>query len=540
MSFLKYFDIFGSLISFQYKTQTNFTTTFGGILSLLYFMIIVGCFYLIGRDFFSRRKPYITSSTEYSPSMLLSKQDFAIKFAYENYTSFENSRIIYFKLWENIVIDDVLEDYVAYDLVRCNETQFNSHYGGLRDSSSYFCLPKDIILSNYINKDDNNRKIQRYAQIYVVQCVENQINYFTEEECLTENEQSEIINLKDLSFTFFLPNINTDINKYNNEEAIISTLQEDYFYLTENIAKFVYYDISIFQIDSDYGWIFESLNSIKKIGIAKYNYNSITRDDSYIGEEVRYNLGGIYLNYSGQIVKQSREYIKIQNLFSDIGGLLEIFTVIFSFMANTYSSLLIKLELFNSYLDIRDDIKCVNNIISDIKKKPEVIDNKEVTQIKMNNNKSIDKKDKNLDQASNMDLFDEKEPNSNNLRNKIKSNSDKLISIVEKKYDDMKISFKNDTKEIKEIDIKERKVLQNFYKKLSVLDLKTDLNLKNAKSISFFEPIKMYFTSEIPIIKYICNSCNSRKIYDKIKIEYNSYVDINRYIKMREMFEKTV
>lgn len=230
MSIIKYIDIFGSTVNFQYKSKQKFSTTFGGILTILYFFLVAGCFYLIGRDFFSRKKAFITSSNEYSSSLIFSKEDFAINLADENYNTFYNDKVVYFKLWENIVTN---EETISneYELVKCNNTQFNKHIGGLTNASNYFCLPKDLILSNYVNNEDKSDRIYRNFNIQIIKCHENGINNFTKEECLSDSEKDELIDMTNYAVTFYYPKVNIDVTKYKNEEAILSTLEENYFYI---------------------------------------------------------------------------------------------------------------------------------------------------------------------------------------------------------------------------------------------------------------------------------------------------------------------
>ena len=65
MKMLKSLDFFGPAVNLYFENDMSISSLFGGILSLLYFSLTIGLFFIFGNDFITKSNPSVIKSEFY-------------------------------------------------------------------------------------------------------------------------------------------------------------------------------------------------------------------------------------------------------------------------------------------------------------------------------------------------------------------------------------------------------------------------------------------------------------------------------------------
>ena len=359
-------DIYGLPYNFTLFDKPVFKTNVGGAMSLLTIVFFVLSMWYFGQDFFKRRNPHYINqkSIEKSyPKYQISNQNLVIAIAihdsnsdpvdysnyfrietiYNNVTSTKNNQIYRTSIG---VRDCKLIDFTAMRLstdrvinekTTCLDLD-NMLLGGYNDQDWYYNIEINVLpCFNLTNKTNcaSFDKVKDYIHENGVYLSILSNSYYTE---LTDYENPLKLHLFEVSGT-----IDTNIGKYNEIYYKEASIKSDMGILTDQSKNYSVFGIDI--VYNDFNTLYPPLNNPSNQTI--FVANTI-----------------FFLNSVETYVVN---YIKIQEIFANIGGILNVISLFFSIIASVFNVHLRDIKVINHLFDFVnfDDDNALDKIIND-------------------------------------------------------------------------------------------------------------------------------------------------------------------------------
>ena len=327
------FDIYSKRITFFYDNKEKIGSYFGLSLTLTYILasIVLFIYYLVIT--IQRKEMKVYESTLYSeetPSLEINSSLVYFAFGIEDYSSssrFIDETIYYPKILyihrvkENGQFKTKINKELPYE--RCNESNFGIDYqkffyeGELNTS---YCLQNyNLTLAGGFKYDKLS-----YIRLKIFPCVnttENN-NHCKPREIIDKHISGAYLSLviKDVGF-----------NPSNFSTPVISTIQDLYTTIDKQIFRdfILYFGLS--EIHSDTGLFNEIIHKEKYLKYRKQQQSFYFRDQSEYekGKEVCV----IQIRLDDSINIQKRSYTKLPEIFSKIGGYMQLMSTVFSILS---------------------------------------------------------------------------------------------------------------------------------------------------------------------------------------------------------------
>lgn len=496
-----YFDIYSKRITFFFNNKEKISSYFGLILTITYIFVsvILFIFYLIAT--IKRIEIKVYDSTEYAentPSLEVNSNIMYFAFGVEDYKT--SSRFID----ETIYYPKVL--YISRDKIngkflttinrelpyeRCKEENFGDNYkkffyeGELNTS---YCLKNfNLTLAGGYKYDKFS-----YIRLKIFPCVNT-----------TENNNhckpKEIIN-QYLSSTYISLIIkDIGLNPTNFKNPILPTIQNLFTTIDKKFFReFILY-FGVTEIQTDKGFFNEILDTQKFLRYRSDQQTITLRDESEL--EKGNEIGIIQIRLDDNITVQKRTYMKLPEVFSKIGGYMQIISTIFSIISIVINK-------------IGPEIKILNGIFNFNIKKNKIM-------MKINSLKDFNL----IEFSKNSTLFSSKKENSKKINNiKIfkklntkckkedliidKNDSMLPITIINNKYDESSQNKKNNKypDENLKISLIAQKSNRNCRKRALSVECNDSLDFKKEKK-------ELKTTINFNLFDYYC----LRKLTSKMK-----------------------
>ena len=331
----KQIDIFGISPLFTIRGRGTFQTQIGSFLTIICVMLILIYISIFLNEMIYHKSPNIQSTIYYDeiPSEIqLKKENFVfifglktkdnINFIDESIYNVEGNQI-------KININDknvYYYDNEALNIIKCSEYKFefsNENFKKLPLDNLY-CIDNDL---NF--KGEYMSKFWNYIKLNFSKCQ----NLTNQNFCKSENEINEILNGGYIEI--YIPDYNFEPLKYNDPYNIYIRNLYKSFSIKYFEEIFLYF--KLIEIITDSGYFFENK---KKINITSYDYiqNDIDfRDYSH--------FLSISMRLSSKREIYERSYIKLQTIFSNVGGMLKIILLI-----GEYTVYFIRMTLYKNYI----------------------------------------------------------------------------------------------------------------------------------------------------------------------------------------------
>ena len=330
-SIINSINIYGLQYSIHYKDKRTFVSSLGiflSIFSILFFIILLYYYFhkLIFRSSFSI---LVSNERKISNSIDLNNIPIMISLLNNNASLIEiNQNYFDISVWKKTLTpinnSNALISYSRIELEYCNQSIYQNKYPEMKryDLSKYLCI-----------KPNQNLKIKgRYGDTINVY---NSINiYFSvciTEDCLKNNDINELTKI--LYNSYLSMNYLYDtINHYNYSSPFNKIFRNEVFQISPIVfKKFIYYFSSMKYI-SDNGILF----------IKEKKYKSFTFDHLYLDFVGRNNTDStttydnkkfskiiqISLSCADYSIVYNRNYLKITEIFSNIGGLIDFIFIV--------------------------------------------------------------------------------------------------------------------------------------------------------------------------------------------------------------------
>ena len=516
------FDSFGINMSFYLKGYKNFRSNFGGVATIIIYMVSIICGFIFANEMLIKYNPTISTASA----------------IYPNPTKLYYPDNIFFMISLNIdsvpFIDETIYRPMGYIKTRINGTEslierkisldicsnvFDEkykYYESIKhlNLNNFYCLALDKNKNNGIDNDElfinefwgNDGFQMLQIKIYNCSAIAENKSECAPNEIIKEKLKSPIV-------TYYTLKNYIDTSNYKN--PYIRGLQETFYYVS--YKKFISATeyIKHVIINSDIGYLFYNLEVNEDSTVdSMVEYSEIDQDDGKIFT--------MSIQLTNKIDIYNRSYYKLQDLGADVGAIYGILHMIFQILFGLYNSSKLFLIIMNNFFLIKEDFKPISrekkgfiqlkkNFYNDLKLNISLQD-KNYFHFNHNNIK-----DKNDDIIKTTDSL-------NNNSKKIINNNDKF-NICEKSHK----NNKNNEPKIKIINT-DCSINQSNNNILNIIKNKKEEEKKRIKvNFSFIDRF---------ICLYIVNICRNKvhrysyyNLYYKGKNYIENVLDINNYLK---------
>ena len=344
------FDIYSKRISFFYNNHEKIGSFSGFFLTFTFIIISLVLFiYQIARTM-QRKELVVYDSTMYGtemPSIDINSDQFYFAFGLEEPSTsnrFIDDRIYIPKIVyvDKVKINDelVTANQITLEYEKCNVEKFGENY-------QHLFLPHELD-NSYCLKDTNlnltlagGYKYERfsYIRIRIYPCVNTTENNYS---CRPQ----EVIDQYLSSGYFSIIMKDIGLNPLNYSSPILPTLQDLYTTIDKRIYKNYILNFRVTEISTDTGLISEDVKKNKYLQYFKELQTFTFRDeeDYYSGKSVIL----VQFKLDDTILIQRRIYTKIAEIFSRIGGYMQLINTIFILLSSIINKIHSSLKIINS------------------------------------------------------------------------------------------------------------------------------------------------------------------------------------------------
>ena len=300
-----------------------FRTSFGGCLTILIAVISALCIFGFGRELYSKNNPIVTTSDYIdSNSLKLDRSIFKtaispVKTGGELYQDLDKMIEV---TSSSLIINPNNEPISSFSHSRakkCKNSEMKNSF--MNDEENYYCLSEKT--NNNLEGSYGNSTFSVWI-FYVNYCLNTTENNY---HCKSREEIQKTMN--EIYFQIVFTNFYIDSSDYNTpvksnyNEIIIRSSATNYRFDAFFFKKFDFF--------SDNGFILKDKVEQKGFYLERHEFDTIHDNDSQI-------MIKIVDKFQQKI---ERNYIKLQKIAADNGGIIKFFSLLFSFLATNYSNL---------------------------------------------------------------------------------------------------------------------------------------------------------------------------------------------------------
>jgi hypothetical protein len=376
-------DTTGVKPQFLLSGKQNYTTTLGGVISLLNIVILGLIIYAFGKNFFERTEPSMIQNIIYPER-------------YPNYTLGVDLNFTYAARLEDIDGNVIKRtDLVYIDFIYLHYEIKNGDWALIKNKTLDYKLceqnnfekpelfERQGLKTAYCPDFKNlpvgggwDETYIKFVRATIRSCKEGNFNN-KGEKCGTEQEFKEILKNR-LFISNYYQEYFVDSDNYDKPMDLVYTTH--FYMLDPLVMKKSFYYFRMGTIVTDYGWILKDEESYRK-----FTFDSLVTDSisiSQLSESQQNTLGEISLVFSKKQEKFMRTYTKIQNLAANVGGIIKVFYSVNMVIASFFTIHMMNFDLINFIFENTDQqnsknitstILCSSNLskqlkIGDVKK----------------------------------------------------------------------------------------------------------------------------------------------------------------------------
>ena len=349
------FDMYGYTPHLFIGGYSKNGSLFGIITTLFSFLFIISMiFYYFFQYIYSRQLSAISSTRSYSfkkDSVYLRNNSFYFAFGLEepiNFSYYINESIYYPKVHYRIGTRDKFGNFkyniTLLDVGQCNESDFGEDYKKFYKTFNYskmYCIKNlnHILYGSYSDESYSLLTIKLYPCVNssTVTCsTQEEIDYY----------------LKGTFFALEYQSFNFDPTDYKipTKPIIVDYMTS----ITNSYLQEVYIFLKKFILTTKHGFIFENE---KKINLTKFDYSN-----NYINFKTtsKYFLQ-VNIRMSTNVEEVIREYIKVQTIFSYIGGFITFLENFFKFINNIFLKDFVRQKIINKVFFYSNNLNLKKN-----------------------------------------------------------------------------------------------------------------------------------------------------------------------------------
>lgn len=344
------FDIYSKRISFFFNNHEKIGSFSGYFLTLTFIIISIVLFAYQIAQTIQRNELVVYDSTMYGnemPSIDINSDNFYFAFGLEEPSTsnrFIDDRIYIPKIVyvDKIKINDelVTTNQITLDYEKCKVEKFGENY-------QHLFLPHELD-NSYCLKDTNlnltlagGYKYERfsYIRLRIYPCVNTSENNFS---C----KPQEIIDQYLSSGYFSIIVKDIGLNPLNYSSPVLPTLQDLYTTIDKRIYKNYILNFRVTEISTDIGLVTKDIRKYKYLQYFKELQTFTFRDEEeyYSGKSVIL----VQFKLDDTILIQRRIYTKISEIFSRIGGYMQLINTVFILLSSVINKINSSLKIINS------------------------------------------------------------------------------------------------------------------------------------------------------------------------------------------------
>ena len=353
------FDMYSKKLGFYFKNQENVGSYFGLFLSIVYVVVSLVLFFRQIINVSKRDELNVYDSTIYAqemPSIHVNKDQFYFAFGLEepitsNRFIDEGIYIPKVAFVEKIKVNDELVTIktTQLPLERCNESNFGENYQHLftkNELNNSYCLKNFSEELNFVG----GYKYEKfnYLRLRIYHCVNNSANNYR---CKPQKEIDDYL----ASGYFSILIKDFGLNPSNYSYPTVPTFQDLYTTVDKKIYRNYILNFGITEIHTDTGLFNEKITKDRY-----FQFRKELQTFSFRDEQEYYNGKSIILvqfKLDDAVIIQKRSYTKVSEIFSRIGGYMQLMNTVFLLVASLVNKLNFDLKIINSIFkfDIKEN-----------------------------------------------------------------------------------------------------------------------------------------------------------------------------------------
>ena len=537
------FDIYSKKLGFYFKNQEKVGSYLGLFLSLVFIIVSLSLFIVQIISISKRNELNVYDSTIYAqemPSIQVDKSQLYFAFGLEE--PLTSNRFIDEGIYvpkvafvEKVKQNDelVTVNTTQLPLERCNVENFGENYQHLFTQNE---LNNSYCLKNFTNKLNfaGGYKYEKfnYMRLRIYPCVNSSANNYS---C---KPQKEIDNyLASGYFSILIKDFG--LNPSNYTHPVVPTFQDLYTTIDKKIYRNYILNFGITEVHTDKGLLNEHITKDRYFQYRKEIQTFTFRDEQeyYKGKSIIL----VQFKMDDAVIIQKRSYTKIAEIFSRIGGYMQLMNTIFLLITALVNKLNFDLKIINEIFkfDIKENKATLKvNIFKEYNSRNNTLNKKNSflsIRKSIEEKKSIDLEDK----SKNNFITKEKDFNISeiNISNNRINNGKRNSMIKQDKYEILN-SFGNPSLNIYSIKSKaESKTKNNFdlYNKFNI-----DIKNKDKEKLSKNDDNE---NINLNILDYFCVRKNSKrykyiKLFNKWYRFYKKKMDIIHFFSLITIIEE--
>ena len=345
-----YFDMYSQRASFFYNNQERIVSHFGFILTLIYITVSLIIFFYNLNMTIKRKDIKIYDSSMYAqeiPSIKLDSNNLYFAFGIED--PITNNRFIDETIYypqilfiDRIKINGEFKTIFKKDLEYeiCNEENFGENYqhffakGELNNS---YCLKEFHDNLTFVGGFKYNQ--MTYIRIKIFPCVNTTEN---NNHCKTQEEIDYY--LTNGYFSILIKDFG--LNPSNYTYPILPTIQDLYTTIDKRLYRNFIINFGMTEVYTDKGFLFSKIEKKDYLQFRDsfQTFSFLEENDYLSGKEICI----VQLRLIDNIYIQKRTYSKIPEIFSEIGGYMQMLYTIFSLISFFINKFNVELKIINS------------------------------------------------------------------------------------------------------------------------------------------------------------------------------------------------
>jgi hypothetical protein len=339
---IKTADIFGESILLNIKKEYKTKSFFGGILTIITIGLLIGALWSVGNDFFYKLQP-TTDLEDYlytvRPTYNLNKKTFPIAFCFQTYDQMTYNIPEYFKF-----------ELIGLKTFTSNTTTIQSNYEYENCTYDHFpLLSKESIakagLPNYLCPKDQNLAISGYWDNDYIEYITLRLRMCNNETdggtCAPQEEINAWIQRAPIAFNIYYQN--SIINQRNYTDPVQYFISVQYKNIRLSSSKVLNMYVRSQEIQTDTGVLLPDPDTQ-----TSYAYDTSDVDDS---DADKASLMDINIMVANHKLIYHREYIKIQTILANIGGIKSALFIGMYLVSVYFSQLRLNQTIFNKIFD---------------------------------------------------------------------------------------------------------------------------------------------------------------------------------------------
>jgi hypothetical protein len=351
---IKKIDIYGFPSSFTIFNNTHYKTYIGGFLTLLTFLSYFLCFWYFGTDFYHRQNPHFLNQritlSDY-PLYTLNRDDLILAFRIEDFDGnfFDTNgllemNIIYYNYTN---VEGTFEaSHIHMETIDCNSiNKTKMRLLTNKDLKEMYCVK----LNNTQLGGFWDANFLDYISISYKPCINTTDNNNV---CLPREEAIKKLSQGLLSFNVYTNTYYSQLSDYSNPLKL--NLFNVYTYVDTKIGKNLRLFFRAGNITTDLGILMGIPESYGVFGLDQMILDTFPISPPLERADENSIIAFIEIYFLNNIEVLEVRYIKLQETIANIGGLVSVITILFSFFADVFNKHYRQLEIINTLFDFSE------------------------------------------------------------------------------------------------------------------------------------------------------------------------------------------